>query len=98
MCASVSHGGFFSPDSSSQPGEFTQVGSTLLFTAVGDNTGRELWKTDGTESGTTIVKDILPGAGNSFAAFLVNVGGTVFFAANDGANGGELWKTDGTTA
>lgn len=61
----------------------------------------ELWTTDGTEAGTTRIKDILPGLKGSFPAGMTagpSVSGTrVYFAANDGSTGRELWVTDGTS-
>src|SRR5262245_59764439 len=44
----------------SDPGQFTQVGPVVFFTANDDVNGRELWKTDGTAAGTMLVKDIRP--------------------------------------
>src|SRR6266581_363664 len=74
----------------------------LYFRADGGAaTGIELWKTNGTDAGTVLVKDINTGAGSS-----APVGFTVFNGTNDGANGAlyfsasdgvELWKTDGTS-
>ncbi len=58
--------------------------------------GVELWKTDGTVSGTTLVRDIRP-SGDGAPKSLTNVNGTLYFSANDGTNGVELWKSDGTT-
>lgn len=58
--------------------------------------GAELWKSDGTQAGTVLVKDIRPGPGGSNPEGLVNVNGVLFFRANDGVNGYELWKSDGT--
>ena len=55
----------------------------------------ELWMSDGTTTGTFMVKDINPITGSS-PQYLTNVNGTVFFAANDGEVGIELWKSDGT--
>ena len=42
------------------PTNMTGVGETLFFTADDGTTGRELWKSDGTGSGTVLVKDIDP--------------------------------------
>ena len=58
--------------------------------------GSELWVTDGTAAGTTIVKDIRTGTYGSSPNGLTNSGGTLFFSANDGTTGFELWKSDGT--
>jgi ELWxxDGT repeat protein/parallel beta-helix repeat protein len=60
--------------------------------------GCELWRTDGTASGTRIVKDIEAGSGSSSPSGLTVIGSTLFFAAYDSTNGRELWKSDGTAA
>ena len=64
----------------------------MLFYTSGDNTtGRELWKSDGTAAGTTMVKDIVPGPGssypssNGFFSPLPTLDGSIYFGANDGA-------------
>ncbi|MBA2255009.1 MAG: hypothetical protein H0W07_07850, partial [Chloroflexi bacterium] len=54
--------------------------------------GRELWKSDGTATGTKRVADVNPGSASSIPNDLVNVGGTLFFEASDGTSGYELWK------
>ncbi|MFO0039312.1 MAG: ELWxxDGT repeat protein [Synechococcaceae cyanobacterium] len=79
---------------------FTAAGNTLFFVSEGGSSGRELWKSDGTTAGTSLVKDIYPGISGSFrfGARLAAIGNTLFFFANDGSNGNELWKSDGTTA
>ena len=72
--------------------------SVRYFSANDGVNGAELWKTDGTEAGTVMVKDInTTGSGSNPFGFTV-LNGTTYFAANDGMNGLELWKTDGTTA
>ncbi|MDP9403480.1 MAG: hyalin [Actinomycetota bacterium] len=76
----------------------TLVKGTLFFAANDATTGTELWKSDGTAAGTTLVKDINPGSNGSSPAALTNVNGTLFFAADDGTFGTELWKSDGTAA
>ena len=42
-----------------------QAGGITYFVANSPNYGRELWKTDGTSSGTVLVRDIRPGSGSS---------------------------------
>jgi ELWxxDGT repeat protein len=74
------------------------VNGTLYFRTSDDGSGSELWKSDGTETGTVRLKDIRPGTDSSFPGALTNVSGTLYFWANDGNTGTELWKTDGTEA
>src|SRR5206468_8432485 len=71
---------------------------TLYFRAKLGHHGSELWKSNGTAAGTTMVADIRPGANSSSSAALTNVAGTLLFRANDGTHGSELWKSDGTAA
>jgi ELWxxDGT repeat protein len=80
------------------PSSLTGVGETLFFTIDDSSHGRELWKSDGTEAGTVLVKDIHPDEYDSYARELTGVGGTLFLAARDGTHGLELWKSDGTEA
>ncbi len=64
--------------------------------------GRELWKSDGTDAGTVLVRDINPGSGYSLPAYTVwspaVIADTLYFKAIDGTTGGGLWKSDGTEA
>ena len=82
----------------SSPNFLTDVNGTLFFIANDDPTGNELWKSDGTEAGTVLIKDIYPGPEGSRSVFLTDVNGTLFFRADDVINGKELWKSDGTVA
>jgi len=70
------------------------VGSSVYFTAE-EGHGRGLWKSDGTEAGTVLVKDINPGGISSIDNVLA-FSGRLYFAADDGAHGRELWTSDGT--
>ncbi len=70
----------------------------LLFEAGDNSAGVELWTSDGTAAGTTLVKDINPGAASSDPNDLTLIDDTLFFSAANGANGDELWKSDGTAA
>jgi ELWxxDGT repeat protein len=83
------------PGDGSFPVDTTNVGGTLFFTADDGTHGHELWRSDGTAAGTRLVRDIKPGAVDSYPYSpydLTNVGGTLFFSADDGVHGYELWK------
>ena len=80
----------------SNPHDFANVNGTLFFSARNAANGYELWKSDGTAAGTSLVKNIRPGFNGSYPTSLTNVSGTLFFSANDGTNGVELWQSDGT--
>ena len=69
-----------------------------LFLANDGTNGHELWKSDGTASGTVMVRNIRSGSSSSSPSYLTVVGNTLFFKASDGTNGYELWKSDGTTS
>src|SRR3954453_6747256 len=72
------------------------VGSRMVFSATNSTSGDELWASDGTSSGTSMVMDINPGAATSYPRNFTVVGNLAFFTANDGTHGFEVWKTDGT--
>lgn len=80
--------------------QVTKVNETWFFVANIDTQNREeLWKSDGTEAGTVLVKKIRPNSFNS--AYTSNLiaapnGTDLYFSANDGS-GMALWKSDGTT-
>jgi ELWxxDGT repeat protein len=87
-------------DNGSNPAGLTEVNGTLFFTAADFIHGRELWKSDGTEAGTVLVKDVNPGLHPFFGGYasgpqeLTNVNGTLYFTADDGNHGRELWKSN----
>ena len=84
---------------SSYPRELTELNGTLFFTAFNTAQGEELWRTDGTEAGTILVKDIQPGISDGiYQGGLITYNGLLFFAADDGDHGTELWSSDGTEA
>jgi ELWxxDGT repeat protein len=96
---------------SSNPGPGVVAGGRLLFAANDGTHGRELWSTDGTKTGTVLVRDINPGREPRFTfecdvrtdtGLASNPQGLVpsrngaLFTADDGRHGRELWWTDGT--
>jgi ELWxxDGT repeat protein len=84
------YGGPWDVPNSSSPNNLTALNGTLYFTANDSTGGPALWRSDGTESGTSRIG---PG---SATYDLTTLNGTLFFAASDGAHGSELWKSDGT--
>ncbi|HVK07941.1 MAG TPA: ELWxxDGT repeat protein [Gemmataceae bacterium] len=74
-------------------------GNKVLFRAKDKTHGEELWVTDGTTAGTTLVNDVyagaLPGAPING---LVTSGDLGYFTANSQTRLGALWRTDGTKA
>jgi ELWxxDGT repeat protein len=55
----------------------------------------QLWQTDGTAAGTSLVKTINP-TGGAGIFNLFPFGGKIYFGASDGINIGQLWVSDGT--
>lgn len=70
---------------------------SLYFTAHGfDAKGDELWRTNGTDSSTTLVKDINPGMAGSTPYGFVVYRNKLYFIAHTDSLGHELWQSDGT--
>ena len=78
-------------------GQMTDVNGELFFSGytTSNFTDMALWKSDGTVTGTSMVKD-LPGGLNPIN--LAGIGGKLYFSANDGIHGQGLWTSDGTAA
>ena len=79
------------------PDNFATLGSTVFFSANDGVNGLELWKTDGSESGTQIVKNIAPEEKSSRISNLKSINGKLFFlASSDNPDKIQLWTTDGS--
>jgi len=78
--------------------QYASVNGTLFFVADDGIHGQELWKTDGSEDGTVLVKDIHPGGRDNvnYPQNLTICSGTLYFTADDGLHGTELWSSDGS--
>jgi len=82
---------------------YTSLGVTLIgldgtayFPAQDGIHGHELWKSDGTVTGTVLIKDIYPQLDGSYVHELAPYNGLLFFQATDNFHGAELWRSDGT--
>jgi ELWxxDGT repeat protein len=77
----------------------TIIGAKAYFAADDGIHGMELWVSNGTEAGTKLLKDIIPGEGSGFPRSITMVhADIIYFAAETPAHGRELWKTNGTSA
>ncbi len=72
------------------------LGGALLYSSHGPGAGVELWRSDGTGTGTHQVIDILPGWKSANPGELTPLGGFLYFTVNDGTHGRELWRSNGT--
>ncbi len=72
-------------------------GQNVFFVADDGKKGSELWVTDGTGTGTMMLKDLCPGSGSSSAGGFTPLANKVYFSAMNAAGNREPWVTDGTT-
>ncbi len=81
----------------------TEIGSTVFYGPVSVNgilyfsandgiNGEELWRSDGTEAGTVMIKDINSGSGSSYPTEITEMGDAFYFSASDETGNSELWK------
>lgn len=78
---------------------FAILNNKILFRANTAAEGYELWSSDGTAAGTTLLKDIYPGSNSGASALFfegIVFNGKYYFPGEDATNGEELWSTDGT--
>ena len=89
------------PESSFGPystGPRARNGNTLYFIADDGVHGTELWRSDGTPVGTTLVIDQTPGPTGTTFGEMVAFGSGILFQCSTSATGLELFFTDGTVA
>lgn len=90
----------------SQPKDFITVNGTMYFITIINGSSsylHRLWKSDGTPTGTVVVKDSIINTNVLGVMSLFDVNGTLFYtlAKNGSATSAtifEIWKSDGTTA
>lgn len=85
--------------------EIVELNGIAYFCGNGSQAqGAELWRSDGTEAGTFMVKDIIPGINGSTPFGLTVFDDQIIFAAstalagtNSTSTARAIWKSDGTT-
>lgn len=85
--------------------DFIGLGNWVLFEAT-DGTqqahGAQLWRTDGTQAGTVMIKEIAPGGGSFLGLSGLhttrNFNGGIYFEGHDNTYGSEIWYSNGTPA
>lgn len=75
-----------------------EYNGNLYFRLETAGSGTEVWRTDGTPTGTLLFKDIHPGLGSSYPSAFTVFNGKLYFAADSANVGAELWVSDGTSA
>ncbi len=76
---------------------FTPLGDATYFFASDGVHGGELWRTDFTAGGTSMVVDLCPGNCNGgYQGRLTVWKDALYFLADDGSRGRNLWRSDGT--
>jgi ELWxxDGT repeat protein len=91
--------GFPATPLSSSPSQLINNNGTLFFRATTSASGFELWKSDGTEAGTVMVRDLIGGFSNGMPnanTSMAVLNGYVYFRGSTGTEA--LWKSDGTSA
>ena len=75
-----------------EPTKFLVYQGKLYFTTENNS---KLWRSDGTETGTILIKAF---TSNAISSAIYGLNGQIFFSANTTTYGLELWKSDGTEA
>ena len=84
-------------NNSSNPENMAVLGSRIYFNANDGVHGGELWTSDGTSSGTLLLKDIRAGVNDSDPFNLYAHRSSLYFQGSDSPSGREPWISDGTT-
>ncbi len=75
---------------------YAVLNDIIYFAADDGIHGDELWRSDGTEEGTYLVKDIVPGVEGSFPYTISAINDKLYFTAVTPQYGAEPWISDGT--
>ena len=73
------------------PNRLQADGQRLLYAAMDDAAGYELWTSDGSAAGTRRLADLAPGPADSFPHQFTRLGARLFFVADDAKGHTALW-------
>ena len=73
-------------------------GGKVYFAADDGAHGGELWVTDGTPAGTSLVADLAPGLASAYPSSFFAFGSDLLFGASGPGSLRTLWRTNGTAA
>ncbi|HZZ42828.1 MAG TPA: ELWxxDGT repeat protein [Tepidisphaeraceae bacterium] len=76
--------------------DYAVMDGYLYFGADNGSIGRQLWRSDGTAAGTTLVKRVSTIGSSAIMDMFVGLG-SLYFGAYDGYSAVTLWKSDGTS-
>ncbi|HYN22358.1 MAG TPA: hypothetical protein VE078_15460, partial [Thermoanaerobaculia bacterium] len=82
-------------DFGARMGPVVALGSVVFFTGRDPGHGFELWRSNGTDAGTQLVANAVPGSASGEFESLVAAAGKLFFTTN---RRDSLWVSDGTAA
>lgn len=70
------------------------LNGVLYFVANNGISGKEIWKSDGTPTGTLLLKDAYAGCQSNSPSYLILNGTSIIYTGTNGNTGQELWKCD----
>lgn len=91
---------YCSPDptfSWARPDVLGTLADKIFFRPQQNDTGKELWVSDGTTQGTLLLKDVIPGAESAFPGAGYTFKDKFWFTAKGDSLDDKLWHSDGTT-
>lgn len=90
-------GEYGSINSNSFTSTLTELNGVIFYSAQDGTNGEELWKSDGTEAGTVMVKNVnMNNNSGIYPETLIAYKDKIYFSANDQVTGHELYVSDGT--
>ncbi len=77
---------------------FLELNGLIYFSGSSNNYGNELWKSNGTAAGTSMVLDLNPGSNSGVIAAPIVYNAKIYMRCNNPIYGDEYWQSDGTAS